>query len=834
MHRPARSLMVLGAAAALAGCSPSLRPPVLVPSPQQVRLLTEPSVPLVAGGVHIAVGSDASEPEKYAAELLRDSVARRFGMQWPIIDEAAVPHECTTVILLGCRSSSKWVERLCVEKGVALKQAAAGHDNYVIEFLEDDGRTVVLVGGGNPRGVIYGQDTLFQMIRRPAGKPELVRASIQDWASIPWRGRPQTNIELYLRPGELDCYLRSRINFVDLRNGIYAFEPGDKLDETLLSRTIGELHRRGLVVYGTVNTGVPAAEYDKALAIFERFIALGADGLWVSFDDKGPGEKPEEIVGRVLDLGRRHGITGTRIAITPPKGSYQDILAPFNRKIMAVPGMASALWFWTRYPCDSDVAAARSIGLKILPSWWHNYPRTYNDHDYIGIPPLAMGWHAPRYELLRDAGDQFAAVMPWGGNAWGQYYVVPVIGWWSWNPRAHDWPAARARIHGIVFGEEQVPAAAAFDDTLDELRSLLHYAKGDGGWEPASPPRLRAPGHRRQALALIARLESLLARIRRGSSSASLLGADQVEAGYLSRMEKEVATLRAAATLPFPEYWWSGHQRAILTGVYDDDRGRVDALVSAVHERVLADVDMIARKGRHLAGIDKYVQWWADRANLDFDGWKALVQRRRKEMEQRLADYDYYVKVRSDMLKGLAAAPSDWGTGRWEYANLPRATAVVTQREHFWGNWIGGLCTHEGSTIAAFATDRRRPAAEGEFAELELTLPISGDRRRLALMIYLADVNKETIGLHYVKWRWAGYRVIRLLHGDRVLWEADLGIQRDQGEWFVVRLPVLPSGIPEARLRLRVENVRATVGNDTLALVGPIRLVELPERVNVN
>ena len=90
-------------------------------------------------------------------------------------------------------------------------------------------------------------------------------------------------------------------HFVDLRNGIYAFEPSDKLDEALLSRAINEIHRRGMLVYGTVNTGVPEAEYDKAVAMFERFIALGADGLWVSFDDKGPGDKPEEIVRRVLE-----------------------------------------------------------------------------------------------------------------------------------------------------------------------------------------------------------------------------------------------------------------------------------------------------------------------------------------------------------------------------------------------------------------------------------------------------------------------------------------------------------------------------------------------------
>jgi len=44
------------------------------------------------------------------------------------------------------------------------------------------------------------------------------------------------------------------------------------------------------VVYGTVNCGVPAAQQDKVLGTFRELLALGADGLWMSFDDKGPGE----------------------------------------------------------------------------------------------------------------------------------------------------------------------------------------------------------------------------------------------------------------------------------------------------------------------------------------------------------------------------------------------------------------------------------------------------------------------------------------------------------------------------------------------------------------
>jgi hypothetical protein len=37
--------------------------------------------------------------------------------------------------------------------------------------------------------------------------------------------------------------------------------------------------------------------------MYREFIQLGADGLWLSFDDKGPGEEPEKLVFEALELG---------------------------------------------------------------------------------------------------------------------------------------------------------------------------------------------------------------------------------------------------------------------------------------------------------------------------------------------------------------------------------------------------------------------------------------------------------------------------------------------------------------------------------------------------
>jgi hypothetical protein len=74
--------------------------------------------------------------------------------------------------------------------------------------------------------------------------------------------------------------------------------------------------------------------------------------------------------------------------------------------------------------------------------------------------------------------------------------------------------------------------------------------------------------------------------------------------------------------------------------------------------------------------------------------------------------------------------------------------------------------------------------------------------------------------------RWAGYRVIQLFMDDKLIWQADIGIHRTDGEWFLVDLPALPDPLARLDLRLRVQDVR-DFALDCTVLVGPIRLVEI-------
>jgi len=821
----------------------------LVPPVKQVEWSSRVPLSLTGQSPAIVIGDRASEPEQYAAERLQATLARRFNVRCSIVrpnDDAA---QKDTVIILGQRGTNRWLDELCAKHGIKLPKKPAGHDGYAIEMLDIQGRTVVLVAGSNSRAVIYGQDTLFQMFTDGAGELQLTRASIRDWASVPWRGRPQTSVSHYLRAGELDCFMASRINFIDIREGIYAFEPGAKLDEKTIRQAIEAAHRRGLLIYGTVNCGVLGSAYDNVLKTFKDLIALGADGLWLSFDDKGPGQFPEQLVFNTLQLGRQYNMTDYKIAITPPKGSYQtiddDSNGDFNRKIMAVPGMEKAIWFWTRIPSPEALREARGIGLKTGLGWWHNWTRpgsgfshfgggpqySKGKRSYMEVPSMAEGWHRPSYEQLARADQCTAAVMPWGGNAWGQYYIVPPIGWWAWYPKNHNWEATRSRIYDIVYGPNQVEAARAYDNILVEAKKYLAFTARGSKWESTAPARLQNPADRDTLLALLAKLKAPLQQIEQGAARQTLIDVEQCEQTYVGAMRTELETARAIASMDYPEYWWPEYQRKILSAIYDGDMAKADRLASEARPRLLREVADVDAKLSDLQMVPHYVHFWTRLANLDAKGWRALLAERRSELAPNVWRYSYFVVITSNMIKNFSDPPLRWGTGGATGHNRLLATVLPTEQEQFWGQWLGGLYEENGIQAAVFCFDDGAMAATGDYSELPVNIPLSGDRNRLGLMLCMSSKNTNRLGLEEAIDRWAGYRYIELLWGDRLLWEADAGRTRIEGEWSMIELPPIPQDISMLPLRLRIVD-RQPDGIKAIVFVSPIYVIEMERQGN--
>ena len=803
-------------------------PPVLVPAPREVQWATAEPLVLEPASVAIVLGRAAVAPEEEGARLLSEFVTKHFRQTWPIIREGEETPAQRTLVVIGQRGTNRMLDQACRANGIELSEKAPGHDGYIIHPVLAGARQLLLVGGSNARGAMYGQDTLVQMLRRDGEKLTFIPGTVRDAPVVPWRGRPQTMVRHYLRPGELDLYAISRVNFIDLRSGIYAFEPGEKLNPAEIRAAVNQAHRLGFVVFATVNCGVPRADYGKVMGTFRELLDLGADGLWLSFDDKGPGEDPVWLTQEVLELGRQRGITGRRIATTPPKGSYPKIRTEFNRKIMAIPGMEEALWFWTAIPAAERLAEARELGAKVKPSWWHNWPRLFTAQKYVGIPPLSLGWSQPEYPALVSAGEHVEAVMPWGGNAHGQHYVVPVINWWAWNPAGHDWNAVRQRVQRLVFGEAQVDPALSFDDQLQELFGLFRYSHKATNGLPPSPPRLRDRSTATLARRLIADLRANLDKIASPARAANLLVPGSLETDYLKPMLDAVEIHARAIELRYPEEWWPAVQREILAAVHSGDDAAVKRIAQPAGQRVRAELEQIQQALPDFPRVDVYAEWWKSRGALDPAGWRALLKAHEAELAERVHDYGTRVESLT-MIGALREPPLEWGIGRWQVSNRLLATVLPKAQPLFWGDWLAGIHREAGLEAAVFAAHRKVPGELGEYAELPMNLPLSGQRDRLALLLFISSTNKDLFSNTMIPYRWAGYRFIQILRDEQVLWERDLGAVPESGEWCMVRLPPVPAEFSTLNLSVRVEDRRVSLNNYTISYFGPVRLIELPE-----
>lgn len=820
------SMILVGFVATTAVVAAEVPPVDLMPAVSEVQW--GQVLPVDGGGV-ILLSEQASPSERAAAELLAKYVERRFGQKWPI-QAGQADAGAGLQVVLGQRKTFAALDRLCSEQKLKVPEQP---DGYALKVWTEGGKITAVVAGTNNRGVIYGQDTLFQLFTKQAGGLAVQAAAIRDWPTIPLRGRPHPHYEYFLKPENFDCMMSSRINFIDLRDGIYAFEPGAKLKKDEIQRVVKDARERDLRVYAVVNCGVPTEEQEAVIALFKEFLDLGANALWASFDDKGPGGAPKEMCARVVSLGKEHGITGDAIAITPPKGAYQTVKDKFNREIMTVPGMEQAVWYWTSVPCAEDAADGKEIGLQIKPSWWYNWPRLPHPSlhsaggSYTPTLDMADGWNHPNERRLREMGQYVHAIMPWDGWQAQQHYLVPVIGWWSWRPEQYDRKAIRRRAYDMVFGPGQTQTAAAFDDTLNAIQDRFLYWATHTDYAPQCPPRLKSMGDRARVKTELESLQAKLPALREEAESASLLEPATLRKEYLDAMVREVKTGLAATEAPYPEYWWPQHQDAVLRAIYDGDTARADQIIAGVRQRVIEEVSRVEKLMDSPGMTGQYVQWWRNRAGATAADWKTLLEKRQGELAERVAEYSKTVAPIHQMLSNMKDPPIQVGTGVWSRYNHVMATVLPEPEETFWGDWIGGIYEKDDIRVACFALAKHLRVNAGVHSELPVRIPVSGRRDRLALVLYLADINKESFGFGTAKWRWSGSRAIRLLWGEQELWKADLGIPRLLGEWFVIPVPPLPDDLSTLSLRLRVEDYWSAKNNQEIVYVGPIRLLEL-------
>lgn len=837
----------------------------LVPVPKSYRDYGRTWQLLAPDQAAIVLGAHAGEPEHYAAERLQTHIERRFRRRIPVVAEAALTESVRQVFLLGQRSTNAWLDRLCREQKIEVEdrrppapRADSGprsvpptmEDGFVIECLEDQSRQVVMVGGSNPQGVIYGQNALFDLMRAEADQVVWPVVSVRDWPSLRWRGRPHWRMRVHLAPGVFDSYARYRLNFTDVRDAdtpdgyaAMGFPPGFKIDVPATKEVLDEAHRRGMFVYGTVSCGVKSDRYDAALGTFAELMELGVDGIWISLDDSGSGEDALQIVRRALELGAQHGMTGRRTAITQPVGSYNIIDTDFNRLTAAIPEYAAAQWFLTRPPCREDWEATRKLGLKLPPAWWHNLftirggflhnayaiqsVRADGKPAYLDMRPLSEGWGSPTYEQLRDAAEYTDTAMLWAlYDGWPEEYEVGAMGIWAWNPAGHDWARTRRVVYADVYGPAQAEAAVAFDDALSELKGLFempvrHYTPNKG-W----PPRLKQLCDRPRALELLDRLEPLGAALRERAPAETLLDPARLNTVYLEPMQATLAYARKMAQLDYPEYTLGPGIEEKMIELYEDrGQAEVEKEVAAARGHVQTQLAAVADALRGLKGVDEYVAYW-NKQVVEKKDWPQRVAQRQTQMkaafqgllrdgfsrclvDERLDDDRY-----AAWLDKLAAPPP----GR-PLAELP-ADQWLAQSPRWRGTWCLGLIDWRQQKLTAIAFPRRIASQTGDHAEVRAELSTPAFQGRLHLDLFVNDTKIDP--------QYPQYRYLELWINERLAWEEDITLTRAGREWLSLDVTEAAQAAPRLALRFRIIDRRPVSSYGSVTFLGPLRLRDSP------
>ncbi|MDR0870531.1 MAG: hypothetical protein LBN39_07025, partial [Planctomycetaceae bacterium] len=775
--------------------------------------------------IAIVIGNNASEQERYAADRLRLHLKNRFDRHIAIVSEKEADEKFEQIILMGQPANNDWVKRICATEKIELTPNSPGMNGFILRFLKDGKRQILFVGGSDALGTIYGGDALFDLMSRSKDDDSILvsAASVRDFPSIPWRGRPHSVLKHHLVPGAMDAYIRGRINFSDIRddpkvpeNFFYparkasmGLPAGQPLDVPLISEAIKEFHRRGIFVYGTVSCAVPKTKYPDMLKTFDELLKLGTDGIWISLDDTGAGENPKELVQTVLDFGKQHGIAGRNIAYTPPLEEYQHIDRPLNHEMAKIPGFDEIMWFFTRVPCQADLEMTQKMGLKHKPGWWFNLADggiqggllhsgaimvslRKNKPGYLDIVPMTHGWGAPQYDKIQDADRYSDQVLLWAvcdGNP--EEYEVVMFGNWAWNPKDYSWDAQRRAVYRYLYGDNAVETAFEFDNLLAEVENQfllprIHYTPNRN-----YPPRLKDVKNRQSVLAQAEKLKVLAEKTGQVAAKESAIDRQRLETVYLEPMRAAAKYAAVFASLDYPEYQYGGLADAVFRLQQEGKTEDAKKLVSEASPKITEMLKRIEFELTEFKAVDEYAAYWKNIIQ-----WESLEKRFAEQIRQKEKQWNKLAKApaaelmpykpdasEKDLEQLFETLPSPPKTGKLLKEIEP---AEWLKSQTVQGQFLTGLFERCGIVCAGAGLPGHTATNVGDYAQLRLSVPVPKHNGRIIADLFVADTRIDNV--------YPNVRTLSLFVNGHSVWEQDITTDQRGKEWVTVDLTDAAAG----------------------------------------
>jgi len=543
----------------------------IIPIPDHYQSLARTVALPAAADAVIAIDAKAAEPVQFAAERLQTSLVRLTGRKYEIVH--AVPANAQLVIRLGECAADPAIAEFCRQEKLDTAALTPKRDGFVIGFSTSGQPQTIGVAGSNPRSVIYGQDALTMLLRKNSGKWEFQAAAVVDHAKIQWRSFSQSQCGSYLESGVLDAYADARLNCIELRDGPppmcgqFGYPVNWKIDGQKEKIVLREARRRGMFVYGVVCCGVADKDADGVLAKYEQLIALGVDGLYISFDDPGASGDAVKLVTRILKLAKAHGYSHDRLAFLPPAPDYDCIYSNFDLNMLKkVPESADIRWFFTKSPSAERQLLVKELGIRRPTGLFFNWPMggktealpMYRfERAYICVPEFDDSYGRLSLDIFQNAHHTIDSMMVWVRNY--PEYLAQLSGTWAWNPAEFNYQIGRKRIYSRIYGADLAAQVNTFDNLQTELKNSLTRI---GPWDWAQCAwRLNDLGQRPYALHLIAQMRVLQREIAQQAPSQTLLSQDVLRNDYLEPMRKSLDWAELLVTTDFPEQFHPNFDR---------------------------------------------------------------------------------------------------------------------------------------------------------------------------------------------------------------------------------------------------------------------------------